>query len=209
MDLEQIGQGVRLNLDQKNAAREQAMPLCRRTIRLSANAIRSVHRGEKAEAEARMDEARLCLDEAAAHLSGHPDVRYAGFYHDAEKEYAESRLTYALVFGTHVPGPDEIRVEPAAYLNGLGETIGEMRRHLLDLMRHGHLERSEELLGAMDEMFYFLTSIDHPDAITGGLRRTTDVARSIIERTRGDLSTTIIQKSLIKSLEHSEAKPAP
>lgn len=150
-----------------------------------------------------MEEGRAHLEEAVGALAGHEDVRYAGFVHDAAKEYAEARITYAVVFGHPLPDRDELRVEPAAFLNGMGEAIGEMRRHLLDLMRSGHLERSEEILQTMDEMFYLLTSMDYPDAITGGLRRTADVARSIIERTRGDLTTTIIQENLKGALERA------
>ena len=116
---------------------------------------------------------------------------------------AEGRITYALVFDLAFPTPEEIRVEGPAYLNGLGEAIGEMRRHILDLMRRGELERSQELLEAMDEIYYLLTSMDYPDAMTGGLRRTTDVARSIIERTRGDLATTIIQQGLKTALDQA------
>lgn len=201
MDLESIGRALSEELDSKYEAREQGLPLCRKAIRLSANAIRAVHRGDRAEAESLMDEARLALDEASAAMGLHPDIRYAGFFHDSAKEYAEARITHALVFDIPLPAPDEIRVEAPAYLNGLGEAIGELRRHVLDLMRHGNLQRSDALLAAMDEMYHLLTSMDYPDAMTGGLRRTTDVARSIIERTRGDLSTTMIQQELKTALE--------
>lgn len=201
MNLENIGRALAEELDSKYEAREQGLPLCRKAIRLSANAIRAVHRGDRSEAESLMDEARLALDEASAAMGLHPDIRYAGFFHDSAKEYAEARITHALVFDIALPTPDEIRVEAPAYLNGLGEAIGELRRHVLDLMRHGDLQRSDALLGAMDEMYHLLTSMDYPDAMTGGLRRTTDVARSIIERTRGDLSTTMIQQELKTALE--------
>lgn len=201
MDLNKLSGALRENLDAKYAAREQGLPLCRKAIRLSANAIRAVHRNERSEAESLIQEAHSCLVQAQGAMSDHPDIRHAGFFHDAAKEYAEARLTHALVFDLPLPAPEEIGVEVPAFLNGLGETIGELRRHLLDLMRHGELERSERLLEAMDEIYYLLTSMDYPDGMTGGLRRTTDVARSIIERTRGDLSTTLIQQKLISSLE--------
>lgn len=203
MDLDKLGRSIALELNGKYEAREQGLPLCRKAIRLSANAIRAIHRAERAEAEALMDEARLALDEAAAAMAAHPDIRHAGFYHDSSKEYAEARITHALVFDEPFPVPDEIRVEPAAFLNGMGESIGELRRHILDLMRRGELARSEQLLGAMDEMYHLLTAMDYPDAMTGGLRRTTDVARSIIERTRGDLSTTMIQQELKTALDQA------
>jgi len=205
MDLEPIRQSLRENLDAKYEARESALTLCRKTIRLSANSIRAIHRGNSQEGERLLSEARLLLDEAAAFMVGHPDVRHAGFYHDASKEYAEARLTHAMVFGHALPTPQQIGVEAPAYLNGLAEAVGEMRRHLLDLMRRSELDKSEYLLAVMDEIYYLLITMDYPDAMTGGLRRSTDVARSIIERTRGDLSTTIIQQNLMSALK--EAKP--
>lgn len=205
MELSQIQQTLTADLEAKNHAREQALPLCRKAIRLSANAIRAVHRGEKEDSEKIMDEARLALDEASTAVAEHPDIKYAGFFHDSAKEYAEARITHALVFDEVIPLPEEIRVEVPAYLNGLGEAVGELRRHILDLMRKEDLKRSEQLLEVMDDIYYLLTSMDFPDAMTGGLRRTTDVARAIIERTRGDLSTTLIQERLRSALDR--AKP--
>ena len=203
MELDRIQSDIRKHLEEKNSARELTLPLCRQAIRLSANAIRAIHRSEALDAISLMDQAKACLVEAAAATEGHPDIRFAGFVHDAAKEYAEARITYALVFTEQMPSPKDLDIGIPAYLNGMGEAIGEMRRHLLDLMRQGHLDRSEELLGAMDDIYYLLIGMDFPDAMTGGLRRTTDVARSIIERTRGDLSTTIIQEKLKAALDHS------
>lgn len=203
MNLEKIRDTLRSHLDAKNLAREKALPLCRKTVRLSANAIRAIHRADNHEAETLMSEAAECLMQASEAMSNHPDILHAGFYHDAAKEFAEARITHALVFGLPLPGPDDLNVQAPAYLNGMGEAVGEMRRHILDLMRAGDLQRSEELLGAMDEIYYLLISMDYPDAMTGGLRRTTDAARSIVERTRGDLSTTIIQHKLKAALEET------
>lgn len=208
MNLDPIRDALRSNLDAKFEAREKGLPLCRKAIRHCANSIRAVHRGDAAEAELLQNEARRLLDEAAAAMADHPDVRHAGFYHDAAKEYAEARLTHALVFNLPLPAPGEVGVEAPAYLNGMGEAIGEVRRHLLDLMRRGELDRSEQLMDAMDEIYFLLITMDYPDAMTGGLRRTTDVARSIIERTRGDLSTTIIQHGLKSALESAGHDPA-
>lgn len=207
MDLDAIRDALRSNLDAKHESREQGLPRCRNAIRLSANSIRAIHRGDALEAVRLQKEARVLLDEAAAAMAHHPDVHHAGFFHDAAKEYAEARLTHALVFGLPLPAPEEVGVEAAAYLNGMGEAIGEVRRHLLDLMRRGELDRSEQLMDAMDEIYYLLITMDYPDAMTGGLRRTTDVARSIIERTRGDLSTTIIQHGLKSALERARHNP--
>lgn len=201
MDLDAIGRDCRADLDAKNAAREKALPLCRKAVRFSANAIRAVHRGEQAETATLLGEARRCLDEAYEAMAGFGDVLHAGFFHDAAKEYAEGRLTDALVRGLELPSPREVGVEAPAYLNGLGEAVGELRRHLLDLMRRGNLERSEELLGTMDAIHALLMSMDYPEAVTGGLRRTADAMRAIVERTRGDLTTTLIQAKLQVALD--------
>jgi translin len=132
-------------------------------------------------------------------------VLYAGFYHDAEKELVEARVTYALVTGADFPSIDDLGASPQAFAKGMAEAIGELRRHILDLMRRNELKRCEELLGSMDDMYYVLVSMDYPDGITFGLRRLTDVARSIIERTRGDYTTSSIQNSLRAALDEHAA----
>ena len=191
--------------DEKMRAREVALPSARRAIRSSANAIRAIHRGEFDEARRLMDEARSALDEGEAAVADHPDVRFAGFLHDAHKEYAEARMTEAVVAGHDLPGPDELGVTLAAYLNGMAETVGEARRSVLDLLRRGEEARAEALLRSMDDLYDLLVTMDYPDAITGNLRRSTDVARGIIEKTRGDLSVSLVQRDLRTALErHAE-----
>ena len=149
-----------------------------------------------------MEESRAALTEGRqAVAQGHPDIYFAGFHQDAQKEYAEARLTEALVVGEDLPGPDELEVEIAPYLNGMAESIGEGRRAILDLLRRGDVGRSERILGAMEEMYYLLVSMDYPDAVTANLRRSTDVARSLLERTRGDLSIALMQRNLQHALE--------
>jgi translin len=160
-----------------------------------------MHRLEKEAAEDLVAEAQARLEEARETLAGHPELLHAGFVHDAQKEFVEARITLALIGGTPVPTPDDLKASPQAYLKGMAESIGELRRHILDLMRKGNLERCEELLGDMDEMYYVLVSMDYPDGITMGLRRLTDVARSIIERTRGDFTTSTVQKGLQDALQ--------
>lgn len=201
MELDAIAGELRASLNAKHAARERALPLCRTATRMSANAIRAVHRHDEAETQRLLSEARRCLDEAAVAMAEHPDIRHAGFYHDAAKEYVEARLTEVLVSDLPLPSPGELDVEAAAYLNGMGEAVGELRRHLLDLMRQGELSRSEGLLAKMDEIYYLLMSMDYPDAVTAGLRRTSDAIRGIVERTRGDLTTTFMQAKLQAALE--------
>lgn len=187
----EIVDGIRDRLVAKSRAREAALALSRETIRTSANAIRALHRHDFETAERLADEAGRSAARAASALVDHPDVLYAGFVSDAQKEYAEARLTLAIVRGERLPSAADLVVDTAAYLNGLAEAIGELRRHLLDYLRSGAVNRCEALLEAMDEIYTQLVTIDFPDAMTGGLRRSTDNARGIIERTRGDLTVAL------------------
>jgi translin len=205
VDLQALSDEFHRRFDEKMVAREAALVASRKAIRSSANAIRAIHRGEADEAERLMAEARRALDEGQAATESHPDVRHAGFLHDAQKEYAEARLTEAVVLGRDLPTADDAGVPPAAFLNGMAEAIGEARRTVLDLLRGGEARRAEGILAAMDELYGVLVTMDYPDAITGNLRRSTDVARSIIEKTRGDLSVSLVQRDLRDALErHSE-----
>ena len=201
MSLDELTRAFQQRFDEKTAAREQALSASRSAIRCSANAIRAIHRSDTETASRLMSEARAALDRGLEAVAAHPDVRYAGYLQDAQKEYAEARLTAALVSGGEVPGPDEVGVESAPYLNGMAEAIGELRRHILDLLRTGATERSEELLVAMEDMYSVLVSMDYPDAITMHLRRSTDIARGIMEKTRGDLSLSLVQRDLRDALE--------
>lgn len=200
VDLNGVSEQIRARLDAKSEAREKGLRGSRQAIRECANSIRATHRAEWDVAQDLMAAARKSLDGAQTAMKPFPDIYYAGFLQDAEKEYAEARATFALINGKEIPTPEDLAVGDAPYLNGLAEAIGELRRHILDIMRHGKLERGEELLGAMDDIYYILVSMDYPDAMTGGLRRTTDVARSIMERTRGDLSLTLVQQNLADSM---------
>jgi translin len=202
MNLDRISDGVRRRLDERMQARERALPAARKAIRSCANSIRAIHRAEWDEAARLMKEARAALDEGMEAVRDHPEIRFAGYLQDAQKEYAEARITEAVVGGKgELPTPEEVGVEDAPYLNGMAEAIGEARRHILDLLRHGEVDRGEAILSAMDDMYYVLVSMDYPDAITMNLRRSTDVARSLIEKTRGDLSIAIVQRQLRDALD--------
>jgi translin len=200
MSLDDVRQSVGARLDAKHRAREVGLSNARQAIRRCANAIRAVHRGDRKAADALLVEARELLDVAEATLAAHPDVYYAGFLQDAQKEYAEAQATRALVTGEPLPPPEDVGVGDAPYLNGLAEAVGELRRHLLDVLRAGDVARAGELFEAMEEIHAVLVDLDFPDAMTGGLRRSTDVARAIIERTRSDLTLTVIQRDLADAL---------
>jgi translin len=205
VDLSELAGSIQGRLDAKNAAREHALPAARRSIRASANAIRAIHRLELAAAETLIAESRAALDEGLAAVEEHADIRHAGYLQDAQKEYAEANLTLALITEADLPGPTDLDVEDAAYLGGMSDAIGEGRRRLLDLLRAGEVEQAERMLDAMEEMYGVLVTMDYPDAITMNLRRATDVSRSLLEKTRGDLSISVVQRDLRDALDrHTE-----
>jgi translin len=200
-DIEALAEAASEALAAKNSAREAGLTRCRDAIRNSANAIRAVHRGDFDLATSLVDKAGALLSEAKQALSAHQDIRYAGFVHDAEKEYAEARLTLAFVAGhERLPQAKQLDVELPAYLNGIAEAVGELRRYLLDTLRSGDVEHCEDCLAVMEEVYGILVTFDYPDAMTGGLRRTTDNVRGILERTRGDLTLAVRQRDLERSL---------
>jgi len=167
-----------------------------------------VHRGRPEEVDARVAEAEDALRRAQQALQPFPRLAAAGFLHDAEKEYAEARLTPALVGGLPLPGPDELGVGLAAWLNGLAEAASELRRNLLDRLRAGESDRGEELLRAMEDVYDLLVTVEYPDAVTGGLRRATDALRAVVERSRADVTTTVLQVGLQRAIE-THLPPGP
>jgi translin len=200
-ELEQLVGGIASSLGDAHRAREIGLTASRRVIRASGSSIRAVHRQSSDEAARLADDAGAALLEAQVALAPFPAVAFAGFLHDAEKEYAEARLTAALVSGAPLPGPADLGVAGPSWLRGLAEAASELRRHLLDRLREGQLERGEELLAVMDDAYDALVVVDFPDAITSGLRRTVDSLRAVLERTRGDVTTTVLQTRLRDALE--------
>ena len=199
-NLESITEQIRKSLSVKDEAREKMLPLCRDSIRHSSNAIRAVHRQEFKQASELLQKARSLITDAEKAVAGTRELASTGLIRDAHKEFAEATITLALVNGKDLPNPKALGVDAAAYLNGMGEAVGEMRRYLLDSLRRGDLSRGEELLGVMDDIYSTLVTMDYPDAITSGLRRTTDMVRGVLERTRSDLTLTIRQQELEKKL---------
>ena len=199
-NLESIAEQIRKSLSVKDEAREKMLPLCRDSIRHSSNAIRAVHRQEFKQASELLQKARSLITDAEKAVAGTRELASTGLIRDAHKEFAEATITLALVNGKDLPNPKALGVDAAAYLNGMGEAVGEMRRYLLDSLRRGDLSRGEELLGVMDDIYSTLVTMDYPDAITSGLRRTTDMVRGVLERTRSDLTLTIRQQELEKKL---------
>ena len=205
-NLETIAEKIRTDFEAKNKVRDETLRLSRELIRHCANAIRATHRGEFENATGLLATAKALVSEIVDGVADYADLYHAGYTQDALKEFAEASITYALITDRSLPDPDELGVEYAAYLNGLGEAAGELRRHVLDLIRHGELERGEEILSMMDDIYGVLVTMDFPNAVTGGLRRTTDMVRGVLERTRGDLTMSLRQEKLQQALRDFEGK---
>ncbi len=202
--LDAIEEKIRQNLEAKNAARDAALAKSRELIRHCSLSIRATHRGEFDAARAVLATARRVAEAMKAAVANYPDLYFTGYVQDGLKELAEASLVLAFITDEPIPDPDEIGVDYAAYLNGLGEAASELRRYVLDIIRHNRLERSEQALQTMEDVYSLLVTMDFPDAITGGLRRTTDLVRGVLERTRGDLTMAWRQEKLEERLKDFE-----
>lgn len=199
--LEQISENIRRDFDAQTAARDAALAQTRQLTRHCATAIRAIHRDEAEAAKVELDAASQLAEALRAGLQDFPDLYVAGYTQDALKEYAEASIVTALVQNGGLPGPEDLKVGSATYLQGLAEAAGELRRRCLDILRHGHSEEAERLLGQMDDIYAVLVTMDYPDAVTRGLRRLTDICRSLVERTRGDMTISLRQQRLESSLQ--------
>jgi translin len=199
-NLNDIITGARVLLDAKYQAREIALAHGRALTRTCANAIRAMHRGEFAVARASLDGARQEASQVVVALTAHPDLYFAGYVQDAHKELAEAESLLALMQGALLPTPEELGIETAAFLNGLAEAASEGRRYALDCLRKGELEKAQSVLTAMDDILSALTTVDYPDAVTSGLRRTCDALRAVVERTRGDVTIAVLQTRVLNAL---------
>jgi len=202
--IEEIAEHIRQAFDACTAARDHALAQTRLLTRHCANAIRAIHRDELPLAREHLAEAQELVKTLKSNLAEYPDLFYAGYTQDAFKEYAEARLVYALTQDQDLPWPEELGLEPATYMQGLAEASGELRRRCLDQLRQGSSAEAERLLSLMDDIFTVLVTMDYPDAVTGGLRRLTDIARSVTERTRGDLTISLRQEHLEQELHRLE-----
>lgn len=191
---------VRNILDARFEAREKAITESRKVIRAAANAIRALHRSEWDEAERLISESGRRLTTINDAIASQPELVAHGVVVDAAKEYSEARITQAVFTDAELPSFTELRVDPVPYLHGLGEAVGEMRRRMLDMLRAERLDEAESLLEMMDDFVDQLAEVDYPDGMTSGLRRTTDVARSLVERSRSDLTATVVQERLRRDL---------
>ncbi|MBN1200496.1 MAG: haloacid dehalogenase [Anaerolineae bacterium] len=202
--LDSLADEIRTDFEAKNTARDATINQSRTLIQYCANAIRAVHRHEWETAQERLDMARQAADEMRERVADYPDLYHSGYSQDAFKEYVEAHVTYALVQGNDLPTPASLGVEYSTYLNGIAEAASELRRQILDIIRQGHSDEVERLLSAMDTIYGILITFDFHDAITGGLRRRMDALRGVLERTRGDVTTSLRQQQLQDALTRVE-----
>lgn len=200
-NLETISERIRESFDIRTQARDKALGQSRLLTRHAAHAIRAIHRGEEAQAQEHLDEAKILVASIKENLADLPDLYFAGYTQDALKEYCEASITVALIENKPLPDPESLGQEYATYLNGLAEVTGELRRRCLDILRQGYSQEAERLLNCMDEIYAVLVTLDYPDAITNGLRRQTDLVRGIVERTRGDLTISLREQHLEQALK--------
>jgi translin len=202
--LEEIAEKIHHNFEISTGERDRALTQARTLTRHCANAIRAIHRDEYPLALEHLAEARKLVQSLRENLNDFPDLFYAGYTQDALKEFAEAALVYSLIDNGEFPSPDDLQLESATYLQGLADAVGELRRRCLDMLLNGKQDEAVRLMSEMDDIYAVLVTMDYPDAITGGLRRLTDVARGIIERTRGDLTLSLRQSRLENSLHELE-----
>ena len=203
-----IGAKAIERLTLRNSAREQGLSISREVTRLSANAIRAVHRRDLDEAGRLIGLAKQRLSDAEPMRGDTPEIFFAPFLSDARKEYAEANVTLAVISGNDIPQPEELGIEAPPYLNGMAEVIGELRRYILDSLRRDDFGRCQELMDVMDEIYSVLVTVDFPEGVTAGLRHSTDMMRGVLERTRGDLTMALRQHRLELTMrEWQERQP--
>lgn len=204
--LDELTEKTHQNFEARHQVRENALKLTRLLTRKAAHAIRAIHRGEVDSAEQAMRDAGDIVTELKKSVEPDPEIYYSGYTQDALKEYVEARLTIDMISAQKLPMPEDLGVDYATYLRGLAETIGELRRRCLDILRQGYSDDAERLLDLMDEIYALLVTLDYPDAITHGLRRQTDLVRGIIERTRADLTLSLREQRLQQALKEFEQR---
>ena len=205
-NLDNISEHILSEFEQIDKVREHAYKISREITKTCANAIRAVHRSEWELAEELTAEARGMVTQMVGATAKFPQIYWAGYTQDCLKEYVEAEHTLAFIRDLPIKSPAELHVSEAAWLNGLSEAATELRRRILDILRHGHADEAEALLAKMDDIYSLLVTFDFRDAITGGLRRRTDTLRAVLERTRGDITTSIRQSQLTNALQALESK---
>jgi len=199
MNLEKIIEKIRAQLDELDKYREKAIKLSRGTVRLCGESIRAVHTRDYKKAIDKNNFAMEKLEELKMLAKNAPDFLNS-YLTIAFQEYVEANVLLNLIQKNDFPSPDELQVPYVPYLLGLGDVIGELRRFALDALRFNKIEEMQRMLSLMEKIYSELMFFDYPKAIIPGLRRKTDIARSLVEKTRGDAATAVQQEKLLAEL---------
>jgi translin len=202
--LETVLQEVKKELMQKNKIREETHESMRKVTSLSKQAILLIH-------QKKIDEAKQLIQSAKEKISSlqdlakeYPEIVYGGMFSAALQEYSEARIFLTLFKESRFVTPAEVKVPSVDYVLGLADVIGEYRRLALDNLREGKVKKGEECLEIMDQVFIQLLALDEAYMLVPGLRHKSDIARRIIETTRGDITLEIRRKSLEDHLKRFE-----
>jgi len=198
MNLEKVVSKIEEELDEKDQIREVALKSSRAVVRLSGTILKCLHREDE------FDEQLEDLKDEASRLSSlladHPDLTYAGYVESAFQEYSEVGIVLSILEKDDVPSPDDLGVESVPYLLALGDTIGELRRFALDELKRSNVMRANYFLDRMEDLYTALMRFDYPDAIVA-VRRKQDVARSLLEKTRGEVAVAASARNLQEKID--------
>lgn len=199
MTLNNIFSEITEKLDDIDRDREDILKISREIVRHCSIAIKSIHRKEFDVYRDKIKEIKSNHENLLTFVKKHP-MLFSGYIKTPEQEYMEAVCLYAIINDQELPSPTDYNVDSVNYLLGLADVIGELRRHILDKIRRDEIDDLEKVLDTMSEIYSHLFAIDYPKGITQDLRRKTDVARGIIEKTRGDISLSLQINRLNKNL---------
>ncbi|MDH5481421.1 MAG: translin [Candidatus Bathyarchaeota archaeon] len=197
-------EGIRKELKEKEKVRENLQKTMRKTTSLSKQAILLAHQEKLKEAKKLIETVREIISKLNEAAATYPDIIYSGLYNAARQEFSEASIFLHLIEEGNFITPEEIMVPSVDYVLGLADVIGEYRRLTLDALRKGSVKEAERCLQTMDEIYIELMAMDEAYMLVPGLRRKCDIARRIIETTRGDVTQEVRRDSLEKYLKHFE-----
>ena len=206
MELSDILSGLREEIDADDQIREKVLPLSRNAVRKCSESIKMTHKKEFAKAKVLVEEAYKIIDSAVSEIPSSDFVSKSKTMDIAYQELTEAANVLSLIEQEKYTAPEEYQIPSRPYLNGLADVIGELRRAALDYLRSNEVEKAERLLNSMEDILEGLQSFDYPNALVPDLRRKCDVGRSLVERTRGDLTRAVGQSRLVKELADFEQR---
>ncbi len=206
MGLKEIGDDIYAKLSVQNKARDLLIDEMHKVLKVTREAISAVHQGELKKAKKSITNAQSMMKAAQTHLEKLSQLPVIGLVHDAEGEVAEAALFLAFNIKQNLPGPEEIGVSEVGYLQGLGDLVGELRRYAIDSLIDDNLKEAKRAFEEMEQIYATLLTFDFPRGLTPGVRRKTDIARGLIERTRADLSTAIENRRLLAGINSFQKK---